>query len=99
MKPPLKKKVVDRHLTEENVHSVADSLELLFELEPCEQVVALIELRHCWRRDVMGAASLVLKQKNKAAFDRLLVLVLKLNAQNLDYSSLQVNLSDVFSDL
>ena len=75
--PKLKDPTLDRYLSLDNLEPIADSLQLVAAMPTEEAQTALDELRSVWRRDAMGAASLILKQRDRTAFDRVFALVLE----------------------
>jgi hypothetical protein len=65
----------DPYLSPANLESIADSLQIVASLPDEEAAIALAEMRSIWRRDALGMASTTLKQRDRAAYDRIRSLV------------------------
>lgn len=70
----------DRYLQSDNLESIADSLQIVAAMPLDDAKTALNELRSVWRRDAMGQASLLLKKRDRTAYDRVFALVLEVKS-------------------
>ena len=69
---------LDPYLSLDNLESIADSLVIVAGMPTEDAKTALEELRSVRRRDALGQASLLLKTRDRTAYDRIFELVLRL---------------------
>ena len=73
-----KASALDPYLSPDNLESIADSLQIVASMPTEDAQIALTELRSVWRRDALGQASMLLRQRDRTAYDRIFELVLRL---------------------